>query len=341
MATTTLQDAVIPEVYASYMSLVGTEATRFFDSGIVVQNPMLDARASGPSQITNLPFWNDLDANSEPDIITDNPSDKSIADKITAGKQVGHTAYLHKSWSSMDLVSALAGDDPASRILAMTNLYWARQFQRRLIASSLGVYRDNVASDGGDMVLDVSTSGSVTDSNRISKYSANQAELTLGDALGSITAMSVHSAVFKRLRDLDMIDYVQPSAESGLVAATPQGTPMYQGKMLVVDDGMPTFLNGSNVCYMSILFGNGAFGYGVGAPKVPVEVARDQTAGNGGGEDILHERRHWLLHPFGYRFDASSVASQSATTAELGLAANWTRVVDRKLIPMAFLVTNG
>lgn len=341
MATTRLSDVIVPDVYTDYMSIEGTEVTRFFDSGIVVRSPDLDARASGPSQITNIPFWYDLNSNSEPDIVTDNPSEKAVADKLTAGKQVGYTAYLHKSWSSMDLIGPLSGSDPMAQIVARTNAYWAKQWQRRLVASGLGIYRDNVASNSGDMVLDISTSGSVTDANRIAKTSVNQTELTLGDALGGITAMAVHSAIFKRLRDLDMIDYVQPSSDSGLIAATPQGNPMYQGKMLVIDDSMPTLLNGSNLTYMSVLYGLGAFGYGEGTPAVPVATVRDETAGNGGGEEILHERRHWLLHPQGFRFDASSMASQSPTTEELGLAANWSRVVDRKLVPMAFLITNG
>lgn len=340
MATTRLSDLIVPEIYTGYQSLEGTEVTRFFDAGVAVRSPLLDERARGASQITNIPFWKDLDATSEPDVVNDNPSDKSVASKIQASSQIGYTAYLHKSWSSMDLAAAIIGEDPVTEITAKTNRYWARQFQRRLIASALGVYRDNVASNGGDMVHDASTSGSITDSNRIAVDSVNQAELTLGDAIGSTSAMCVHSQIFARLRKLDMISYVQPSADSGLMAATPQGNPMYQGKMVIVDDSMPILANGSNATYMTILFGQGAFGYGEGVPKVPVEVSRDATSGNGGGEDILHERKQWLIHPFGYRFDAGSMAGTSPTISELGLAANWSRVVDRKLVPLAFLITN-
>lgn len=344
MSTTRIADVVVPEVYQEYMTLNGTEVTRFFDSGIIVQNPVLDARASGASQETNLPFWNDLDPNDNPDLSNDNPADKSTPTKITAGKQMAQTAYLHKSWSAMNLVSHLAGSDPMQAILTMTNTYWARQFQKRLINSCRGIYEDNAANDSGDMTYDISlsTAGTPGDANKIGSTAAIRAEMTLGDATGSIGAMGVHSTVFGRMRELDLIDFVQPSADSGLIAATPYGNPMYQGRDIIVDDGMPVEIDGNdNTIYTSVLFGAGAFGYGNGSPDVPVETGRDATSGNGGGQDVLHERRHLLVHPFGFSFDVTQVAGQSATLAELAAAVAWNRVVDRKLVPLAFLRTNG
>lgn len=343
MSTTRLSDVIVPEVYQDYMTLNGTEVTRFFDSGIIVQNEILNARASGPSQETNLPFWNDLDPDDTPDLSNDDPADKSTPTKITAGKQMAQTAYLHKSWSAMNLVQHLTGSDPMQAILGMTNTYWARQFQRRLMNSCRGIYEDNAQNDSGDMVYDISAaSGTPGDTNKIGGTAAIRAEMTLGDAVGSIGAIGVHSVVFGRMRELDLIDFIQPSAESGLIAATPMGNPMYQGKQVVVDDGMPVEIDGNdNTIYTSVLFGAGAFGYGNGSPDVPVETDRDPTSGNGGGQDVLHERRHLLIHPFGFAFNPNQVSGQSATLTELAAAAAWDRVVDRKLVPMAFLRTNG
>lgn len=343
MSTTRLGDVIVPEVYQGYMTLDGTELTRFFDSGIIVNNEVLNSRAAGPSQETNLPFWNDLDPDDTPDLSNDNPADKSTPTKLTSGKQMAQTAYLHKSWSTMSLVQHLAGSDPMQAILGMTNTYWARQFQRRLVSSCRGIYADNAANDDGDMAYDIAApSGTPGDSNKIGGTAAIRAEMTLGDAVGGIGAMAVHSTVFGRMRELDLIDFVQPSAESGLIAATPMGNPMYQGKQLIVDDGMPVEVDGNdNTIYTSIMFGAGAFGYGNGSPDVPVAVARDETSGNGAGQDVLHERRHLLVHPFGFAFDVEAVGGQSASLTELATAGAWNRVVDRKLVPMAFLRTNG
>lgn len=338
---TRLSDVIVPEVYQGYMSLEGTEVTRFFEGGIVVQNEVLDERARGASQETNLPFWNDLDADDEPNLSNDNPADKASPSKITAGKQMAQTAYLHKSWSAMNLVKQLAGSDPVQAILRLTNTYWARQFQRRLVASCVGIHADNVANDDSDMVYDITTGGAPGDANKIGGVAAIRAEMTMGDAVGSIVAMGVHSTVFGRMRELDLIDWVMPSADTGLIAATPMGNPMYQGRQVLVDDGMPVELDGSNLEYTTVMYGSGIFGYGAGAPDVPVEVDRDPSSGNGGGQDVLHERRHILLHPYGFAFNTEVVTGQSASIDELKLGTAWNRVVHRKLVPMAFLKTNG
>ena len=88
-----------------------------------------------------------------------------------------------------------------------------------------------------------------------------------------------------------------------------------------------------------MLFGEGAFGYGVGSPMVPVEVEREAAQGNGGGIETLWVRNTWLLHPFGFQ-QTGTPAGESFTMAELRAATSWSRVVERKNVPIAFLSTN-
>lgn len=45
------------------------------------------------------------------------------------------------------------------------------------------------------------------------------------------------------------------------------------------------------------------------------------------------------LHPLGYQWKESSVAGASPLIAELADAANWERVVERKAVPLAYLLT--
>ena len=52
------------------------------------------------------------------------------------------------------------------------------------------------------------------------------------------------------------------------------------------------------------------------------------------------------MHQFGYRFTSNTITgngtettARSASWSDLALAANWERVVDRKEVPMAFLIT--
>ena len=45
------------------------------------------------------------------------------------------------------------------------------------------------------------------------------------------------------------------------------------------------------------------------------------------------------MHPAGFQWSEGSVAGDSPTIAELELAANWNRVVERKAVGVAFLTS--
>lgn len=42
-------------------------------------------------------------------------------------------------------------------------------------------------------------------------------------------------------------------------------------------------------------------------------------------------------HPLGFAWVEGTIAGESPTIAELGTAAHWDRVVERKAVPLAFL----
>ena len=115
------------------------------------------------------------------------------------------------------------------------------------------------------------------------------------------------------------------------------------GSRVVVDDGMPTVGVGVDRKYLSILFGPGAVGYGRGEPKTPSAVTRYAERANGGGVEVLWSRKTWLIHPAGFDFLSATITGPglSPTWADLQLATNWERVLDRKNIPLAFFLTNA
>jgi len=47
-----------------------------------------------------------------------------------------------------------------------------------------------------------------------------------------------------------------------------------------------------------------------------------------------------MIHPFGYKVVATPDGEGGFTNTELASASTWERVVDRKSVPLAFLVTN-
>lgn len=337
MSTVQLADVIVPELYADYQNENSPEKTDLFQSGIVVTNPMLTEKAASGGSILDIPFWKDLDATQEPNISTDNPEDEATPNKIGTGMQVARNAFLNNGWSASDLSGELAGSSPMSRISARTSEYWNRQLQRRMVSMAIGVQASNVANDDGDMISDISIDNgdNATAANVFSRAAFTGAAFTLGDAFESTSAISVHSVVYKRMLDNNDIEFVKDSEGSMVV-------PTFLGRRVILDDGMPVVAGGvSGFKYTSVLFGAGAFGFGAGSPKKPVAVSRVEEQGKGAGIETLWERKTWLMHPFGFKFESASVAGISATNAELADATNWSRVVDRKNVPLAFLVTNG
>lgn len=338
MPVTRLSDAFVYDVYMDYQALNSPEKTAFWQSGVVANSPVLDQIAKASGKTAETPFWLDLDASIEPDYTNDDPADMAVPDKIASADMTARKAYMHKAWSSMDLVSELSGSSPMQHIRNRFGTYWERQWQRRLIATVTGVIADNIANDDGDMGIDISaTAGDGGLFNSAAFVSANY---TLGDAAGGLAAVAVHSRVMHRMVTNDEIEYI-PDSQGNLVI------PIYKGTRVIVDDSMPVTGTGDAAVYTSVLFGNGAFGfggaegavigYGEGVPQVPAYVDRIELAGNGGGQEIIGERKTWLLHPFGFSWVEGTLAEFSPTLADLRGAAHWNRVVDRKQVPMAFV----
>lgn len=336
MATTRLSDIIDVKVFRDLPQVDGPEKTAFFDAGVVTRNGLLDEIASGPGKIVELPFWNDLDGSVEVNYSTDNPASSATPQKINQGSQIARKAFVNQGWQAADLASELAmGGTAMEAIRARTDRYFARQWQRRLVAACNGLLADNVAANSGDMVVNVAAeaTGSQTADTRFNRDAFTEAAFTMGDAKSGLTAIAVHSAVHKQMVKNDDIVYI-PDSQGQLTI------PTYMGLRVIVDDGMTvTAGTTSGFKYTSVLFGAGAFGYGVGSPEVPVEVDRGAAAGDGGGIETLWVRNTWLLHPFGFQ-QTGTPAGVSFTNTELQAATSWARVLDRKLIPMAFLVTN-
>lgn len=323
------------------------EKTAIFQSGVVVRNALLDQIANAPGKRAELPFWKDLDPTVEQNYSNDNPADTATPLQVVQGEQIARKAFMNQGWTESDLAAELAmGGNAMRRIRARVDTYWARRWQRRLVNTAVGIMLDNVANDSSDMVHDVSIQdgNAATDANKFSRTAMVAAAFTMGDQFEGIGTIVVHSVVAQRMIDNDDIVYI-PDSEGNLTI------PTFLGKRVVIDDGAPVIAGGvSGFRYVSMLFGQAAFGYGEGSPEVPTEVEREAAGGNGGGVETLWSRKTWIIHPLGFQFTSNTVSGPSApknpagispTDADLRLAANWNRVHFRKNIPLAYLITNG
>lgn len=326
MAVTRLTDIIEPAKFTDYITQNTMQKSALVQSGVVTRNSVIENQIKAGAHSFTVPMWNDL-GDDEANIVSDDPDSSSTPNKIGSAKQVVRKSFLHNSWSTMNLASEIAGNDALSRIQARATAYWQRQMQRRLVASLNGIKADNEANNAGDMVLDISA-----ETGNASKFSAAaviDAAGTLGDALSDVTGIAMHGDIYRAALKADLIEFVKSSDGSLLM-------PTFRGLAVVQDDGMP---NTAGV-YTTALFGNGAFGYGLAEPVVAegTEIENLPSAGNGGGQQVLHSRVNLGLHPAGFSWDENAVVGDSPTIAELADPTNWSRVVERKAAKIAFLV---
>lgn len=327
MSTVRLTDVVVPEEFTAYITENTAQKSILVQSGLMTRNGRIETQLRAGADSFTVPVWLDL-SNDEADIVNDDPDIESTPGKLNATSFRVRKSYLAKSWSAMNMASELAGDSALARILQRADAYWTRQLQTRLVASLGGVLADNIANHDGDMLATAATFGPV---------GVIDAAHTLGDGLRDIAAIAMHSDTYAAALKADLIQTI-PDSQGGFIQT-------FRGLALLVDDGMPKVNTEADPeepavwQYTSVLFKAGAIGYGFTAPREAdgTEIESKPAAGNGGGQQILHSRNNLSIAPAGYSFVDTSVAGLSPSVAELGLAANWTRVSERKHIPLAFL----
>ncbi len=275
----------------------------------------------------------------EPGYSTDNPADTSTPANISSQSMSYRLASRAKSWSTMDLAVDLQLG-PQSALDAITNRvggYWAFDRQARIINSMRGIVADNIANDSSDMINNIATdaAGTPAAAELVSADAILDAQQTIGDKQAtSFGAIAMHSVVYNRLRKQQQIDFIRDADNNTLFST-------FQGMRVVVSDHLPAISGTNRINYHTYLFGTALIGAGSGRLSNPTAVERKEDAGNGAGQEILYSRQSDVLHPYGFTWTDTTVAGDFPTYAELALAANWSRVRERKNIPFAVLITNG
>lgn len=336
---TRIADVVVPEIFSPYVQQMTQEKSRLIRSGAITLDAQLNSALAGGGLTFNEPSFKDLDNDAE-NVSTDDPSTDSTPNKIGTATEIQVRLSRNNSWSSMDLSGDLAGADPMQAIANRVSDYWTRRQQAAFVATLNGVFADNAAAPTGtehvqnDMTHDVSGASFVDGVTNFSAESFIDATATMGDSMEDLTMVMVHSIVYARMLKNNLIDFVSDSVNGNAVRI-----PTFLGREVIVDDGVPR----SSGVFNTWLFGRGAVRGGMGSPKVPTEVDRKPSAGNGGGQDILFNRTEWIIHPVGHAYAGTPPnggPSNASTTNNLAHADSWKRVFsERKQIRIARLIT--
>lgn len=328
MPITKIADVIVPELFNPYVINRTMELSAFFQSGIVVNSPEFDQLASEAARTHNMPFFEDLQGESEATL----EDVKMTPKKIGSNKDVSTTILRQNMWAATNLSAALAGADPAKAIGDLVAAYWARDMQKELIAILSGVFGTFTPDGGtatarmGDHILDL-TKQTAGAAKLISASAFIDACQLLGDAQSQLSGVVMHSATKSYLKKLNLIETERDSTDVEF--------DVYQGRRVTVDDGCPVDKDGT---YTTYLFGNGAIAYGNGSPvgHVATEVDRDKQTG--GGIDFLINRKAFILHPRGIAYTGAVRDNvETPLRKELAMAENWNPVYESKQLRIVAL----
>lgn len=321
MAITKIADVIVPELFNKYTVNRSMELSALYQSGVITNSPEFDRLASEAARTHNMPFFEDLQGESEATL----EDVKMTPKKITSNKDVSTTILRQNMWSATNLSAALAGSDPMAAIGDLVAGYWARDMQKELIALLAGVFGTIPAEEGGtaetrmgDHILDLS-SGKSEAAKIISASAFIDACQLLGDAQSQLTCVAMHSATKSYLKKQNLIETQRDSTDVEFDT--------YQGRRVVIDDGCPV----AGSIYTTYLFGNGAVAYGNGSPEGHVATEVDRDKQTGGGIDYLINRRAFILHPRGIAYTgAVREHVETPLRSELADPKNWKPVYEPK-----------
>lgn len=346
---TQIADIIVPEIFTPISQVRTEEKSNLIKSGALVKDASLDALLAGAGLTFELPSFKPLD-NEDENLSGDDADDtykdawgsltNSRPKKIETLSEIGVRMSRNQSWAAADLTSALGQKDPLSAVSELTSDYWALRMQAAFVATMKGVFADNDAAPAVaehvqyDMTFDASGASFVDGVTNFTAEAFLDAAITMGDSMEALGLVLLHSIVYNRALKNNLIDFI-PDSENPAA----RGIPTFLGRRVVIDDGMPA----ASGVFESWLFGAGAVRLGVGTPKVPTETQRKPDAANGGGQEILHNRVEWMIHPTGYQYVGTapkSGPSNAATSNNLAHAGSWKRAFpSRKHIKVARLKT--
>lgn len=329
MSATKVADIIEPSVFLPYVRNATKELSVVFRSGIMQTNPELDTIAKGAGRTYNFPFFNDLSGDAE--LLSDTVP--LTVDNIDADQHVAVKQGWGKAWGANDLAGEIAGADPMAAIGNRVAAYWARWFQKVLVAMIKALFID-AGTDGPLRATHLRKIAveSIAAQGVGTKFNASDTVLTqalLGDAMFDVVGMLVHSSTYVQMIQQNLIEFVPTSIQDVKI-------PTYLGKMVMMDDAVPKRAGTTDgVVYTTLFFGRGVFGFGEGAPKHPVETDRDILQ----GDDVLAMRREYIMHPQGLSWDGT-FAGKFPSLAELSDPTAWDKVLEDKQIPILALEHN-
>ena len=336
-----------PEAFGSYYeTLPQPNKNELVKSRVLVANPKLKSLLSVQtgSYYGTIPFYGRIDGealNYDGETnITATSTDTYEQSVIAIGRA--------KAWMEKDFSKDITGGvDFMSHVASQVAEYW-NDIDTGVIMSIIKGIFSMTGTGNVDFVEkhthDVTAQGEGVMTPTTLNVAMQKAS---GDKRGKFSMVFMHSAVATNLENQNLLEFLKYTDAQGVQRPLPMAT--WNGRLVIIDDGMPTEEVEGKTQYTTYVFGDGAIEFAELGAKVPFEMARDPRTN--GGEDTLYSRRRFAYMPKGISFTKKSVATLSPTNAELEDGANWELIhngsgskkkfVDHREIAIARVISLG
>lgn len=242
-------------------------------------------------------------------------------------------------WGEYDFATEITGENFKAEAQEVKD-YWDGERQKTVLSILKGIF----SMTGGVNGEFVEKHTHEVDGNLEADTLNRASQKALGDKKQNLDVMFTHSAVSTNLEGLNLINFLKYTDSDGIERDLTIGT--FNGKLVIVDDDMPTSDDETGTLYTSYVFKKGFFEYENIGVVVPSEVVRN--AKEKGGKNELISRIREMIVPTLISYVDTSKVSPLNTDFENG--ANWELVntggdeavyVDDKLIPVARIISRG
>jgi hypothetical protein len=340
---TFLSDLVTRPEFLGYISEEIFERCAWIQSGVLVRNAALDARAGGVR--VRVPFFQPIDPTEEI-IRSDATWGTSGAgyltpQKVTADEQI--MTLLHRGFSyAVDDLSAMgSGADPMAAIRG----YLARAILKLRTTTLLSQLEGLFGAALADNVVDKSSGSTAPDAiNYLSASVFAEARAKLGERGEDITAVAMHSSVYYYLVQVgaltfsssSLVDGGQIQWGGGGINLRNDDVAYFMGARVIVDDMLAPLNAGTTGEYPAFpvyAFGGGSVMEGV-QQELRTEVDRNILS----KQDVMSLDYHYGMHVMGTSWTA---AGDNPANSVLATETNFDLVYQTsKLVPIVQIKVN-
>ena len=336
---TNLSDLVTRPEFLAYQREDIYNNCKWIQSGAVVRNSALDARAGGVQ--VQVPFFKPIDPTEV--VIEDNSTWGAggyvAPEKITAGDQIMPILHRTFAYASSDLAAMGSGTDPLAAVRSYITRAVNKLRTNTLISQLNGVF--GTALSGNALDISQATAGA-TEANFLSASNVIRAKHLLGERADELSIIAMHSDVYAYLQAVGALTFSTSALSTGGaitwggggVGLTSDAVANFMGLRVIQDDMLaPTVNAGGADQYPVFIMTQGAVAEGT-QQEMRIEADRNILS----LQDVLQCNYHFGFHVMGTKYGGAV----NPTNAVLGTAGSWTLAyTERKMCDVVKLTVNS